>query len=91
MQPIPSGLKDGSLLADIWAMDLGGLTLSTTNPLRPPGPGLARQRYCPDGVIEAVEAVQGRFVLGVQWHPERMVQYSEAARSIFARFVDAAR
>ena len=27
--------------------------------------------FSPEGLIEAVEDIEGRFVLGVQWHPER--------------------
>jgi putative glutamine amidotransferase len=44
-----------------------------------------------DGVIEAVEnapdGVGGRFVLGVQWHPERSFDQSAASRAIFARLI----
>ncbi len=85
------GLKDGSLLADIWGDGPWRVNSFHHQSVASPGRGLRVSATAPDGVIEAVEAVQGRFVLGVQWHPERMVQYSEAARSIFARFVDAAR
>lgn len=38
-------------------------------------PGLEVVATAPDGVIEAVEAVEAdRFVLGVQWHPENLPQ-----------------
>ncbi len=37
-----------------------------------PGAGLRVCATAPDGVIEAVEAQADRFVLGVQWHPERL-------------------
>ena len=44
-----------------------------------------------DGVVEAVEigAREGkpRFLMGVQWHPERTVGTSAASRAIFARLV----
>ncbi len=36
-----------------------------------PGAGLRVAARAPDGVVEAVESEDGRFV-GVQWHPERM-------------------
>jgi putative glutamine amidotransferase len=38
-----------------------------------PGPRLAPTAWADDDLIEAVEAVDGRPLLGVQWHPERMV------------------
>jgi putative glutamine amidotransferase len=44
-----------------------------------------------DGVIEAIEGapdgVGGRFVVGVQWHPERTFDESAASRALFARFI----
>ena len=43
-----------------------------------------------DGVIEAVEQPGERFVVGVQWHPEELVEFKEA-RELFRSFVDAAR
>src|SRR5207253_1529459 len=27
--------------------------------------------FAPDGVVEAIEDTRGRFIVGVQWHPER--------------------
>ena len=56
------------------------------------GDGLRVTARCPqDGVVEAIEGVQpGHFVLGLQWHPERNVDSSEASRLIFQRFVQTA-
>jgi len=42
-------------------------------------------------LIEAVEAPDCRWVLGVQWHPERMWQSAPAHRRLFADLVRAAR
>ncbi len=44
----------------------------------------------PDGVIEAVEASEGGFTLGLQWHPERTADTDPLSQAIFRRFVDAA-
>ncbi|HEY6101715.1 MAG TPA: gamma-glutamyl-gamma-aminobutyrate hydrolase family protein [bacterium] len=44
-----------------------------------------------DGVVEAVEDPRRAFTLGVQWHPERMVDRDPAQRKLFAAFVEAAR
>jgi putative glutamine amidotransferase len=44
-----------------------------------------------DGVIEAVELEDpDRFVMAVQWHPERTFDRSPLSRAIFASFVQAA-
>jgi putative glutamine amidotransferase len=43
----------------------------------------------PDGVIEAIEAPESRFCLGVQWHPETL--HGRASHALFAGFVGACR
>lgn len=43
--------------------------------------------YSTDGLIEAIEYPNKRFILGVQWHPESMLYYDEYANKIFARFL----
>lgn len=60
------------------------------------GDGLRITAWSPeDGVIEAVEGGLGAagapFILGVQWHPERTYDASEASRALFLRFVAEAR
>lgn len=59
-----------------------------------PGDGLRiSARSAEDGVIEAVEGGQAsdgdanRFIVGVQWHPERTYDVSPASRALFGRFI----
>lgn len=60
--------------------------------LRTLGRGLREVAWAPDGVIEAVEHEDPRrFVIGVQWHPEDLVERDAAARALFTAVVDAAR
>lgn len=41
-----------------------------------------------DGVIEAIESTDHRFVLGLQWHPENMaVKGDEVSRKIYQGFI----
>ena len=40
-----------------------------------------------DGIVEAFESPAHRWVVGVQWHPERSVEVDEPARRIFGAFV----
>lgn len=48
--------------------------------------------YSPDGIVEAYENRNGgQFLMGVQWHPERMWQEDPAQLSLFHEFVGAAR
>lgn len=44
-----------------------------------------------DGLIEGVEDPSQKFVLGVQWHPEKMVSYDEDARKILSYFIERAK
>jgi putative glutamine amidotransferase len=43
-----------------------------------------------DDLIEAFELVDRRWVVGVQWHPERTNEVSPEARRIFDAFVQEA-
>jgi putative glutamine amidotransferase len=56
-----------------------------------PAPGWVVTARAPDGVIEGLEYPDARFVVGVQWHPERMIQRDPSSRRLFAAFVEAAR
>lgn len=56
-----------------------------------PAPGLRVVATAEDGVIEALEAADGRFLLSVQWHPERMARTDERQAALFSAFVEAAR
>ncbi|HEV7216884.1 MAG TPA: gamma-glutamyl-gamma-aminobutyrate hydrolase family protein [Chloroflexota bacterium] len=58
--------------------------------LRTLGEGLQPVGWAEDGTLEAVEG-PGRFVIGVQCHPEELVQSQPTWRCLFAAFVDAAR
>jgi putative glutamine amidotransferase len=55
-----------------------------------PGQGMVVGASARDGVIEAVEISSQSFVIGVQWHPERLFVEDEAAQRLFSAFVQAA-
>lgn len=44
-----------------------------------------------DGLIEAIELPANVFALGVQWHPERMIEYDKNAEKIFEKFINRTR
>ncbi len=52
------------------------------------GQGLKVTAIAPDGVIEALEMPDKRFVVSVQWHPEWLPDFA-AMRRIFRAFVEA--
>jgi putative glutamine amidotransferase len=53
-------------------------------------PGLLAVATSPDGLIEGVESADGHFVLGVQWHPEDLVEVDPRMRRLFEEFIAAA-
>ncbi len=40
-----------------------------------------------DGLIEAIESNNELFQIGVQWHPERMIDYDEKSLELFKTFI----
>jgi len=46
--------------------------------------------YSDDGLAEAIERPDRRFVMGVQWHPERLIDETKDADALFKAFVTAA-
>ena len=41
-----------------------------------------------DGVIEAIEKIDGSFVMGVQWHPEALSSKNDSMLNIFKYFIN---
>ncbi|HHU48810.1 MAG: gamma-glutamyl-gamma-aminobutyrate hydrolase family protein [Caldicoprobacterales bacterium] len=82
-------IKEGSRLHHI----LGTTKLSTNTfhhqAVRRPAPQLEIAATAPDGVIEAVECSSHPFLIGVQWHPECMLEDPYMIK-LFQAFVEAA-
>ena len=53
-------------------------------------PGLKPNAYAPDGIIEGVEGTNGQYLMGVQWHPEELVDTQPGMKRLFTSFVEAA-
>lgn len=58
--------------------------------IRDLAPGLTAVAHAPDGLIEAVEADDHPFAVGVQWHPENLVEDVPWMKSLFRGLVEAA-
>ncbi|HEV2439931.1 MAG TPA: gamma-glutamyl-gamma-aminobutyrate hydrolase family protein [bacterium] len=85
----------GSRLRDIAGADRLGVNTFHHQAIAEVAPGLVvtARAVEPDTseLIEAVEAPGCRWVLGVQWHPERMWRTGPAHRRLFVELVQAAR
>ena len=84
-------VREGSRLAAI----LGTLAVDVNSfhhqALKALGRGLTAVAWAPDGIVEGAELADAeRFVVGVQWHPEDLVDHDPAARNLFAALVRAA-
>lgn len=47
--------------------------------------------YSEDGLIEGIELPGKKFVIGVQWHPEKMMEYDENANHLWHTFMEEAK
>jgi putative glutamine amidotransferase len=47
--------------------------------------------WSPDGLVEAAEALDGRFLLAIQWHPENLARERPEHRALFVALAEAAR
>ncbi len=80
----------GSRLAGVLGGGVASVNSMHHQAIKDLAPGLAPTAYAPDGIIEAVEGTNGRYVVGVQWHPEELTDEQPAMRRLFTAFVEAA-
>ena len=78
----------GTMLHRIVGSDTMEVNSSHHQAVRDPGSALANA-HAPDGVIEGIEDPAYRFCLGLQWHPEFLIDPGDAR--VFAALVEAAR
>jgi putative glutamine amidotransferase len=84
-------LDAGSCLAQLAGATKARVNSSHHQSVLQPGNNLRVVAHAPDGVIEAVEWTgDSNWIVGVQWHPERMVAGDELARSLFRELAAAA-
>ncbi len=81
--------EEGSLLGELFGRNFA-VNSFHHQAVEMPAPGFKVTVKAPDGVIEAVEAEEGPWTVGVQWHPERMIHDYPAALNLFKRFVEEA-
>jgi putative glutamine amidotransferase len=84
-------LESGSRLAGMAGASEARVNSSHHQSIRNPGRDLRVTARTEDGVIEAVEWTgDANWVVGVQWHPERMVETDALAQALFRELVAAA-
>lgn len=87
----PIDVKDGTLLAD--CVGKGQLMVNSTHhqAVKTVGPKLVISAVAPDGVVEAIESKGHPFAVGVQWHPELLLESIPLHLGLYRAFVSRAR
>lgn len=86
----PVRMGEGSVLARLAGSEVVEVNSFHHQSVGLVGANLRSVATAPDGVIEAIEDVGERFVVGVQWHPERSFRDDTFAKALFSEFVQQA-
>jgi putative glutamine amidotransferase len=85
-------IQSGSILADVVGSTSASVNSHHHQAVDLLGRGLKPIAWAPDGIVEAVvNTTSDQFILGVQWHPEAMVESNQPSRQLFDLFVSKAR
>lgn len=84
-------IEKNTLLAGIFGSDTAKVNSFHHQAVRGPAPGFRVCALSSDGVIEGIEHIHHRFVLGVQWHPECLTEKDRKSRLLFKAFIGEAR
>jgi putative glutamine amidotransferase len=88
----PVDLKEGSLLARVIGSAMTPTNSMHHQALRRVAHDLVVVGTARDGLVEAVEARSNHpFYIGVQWHPEEMVDVDGPSRALFSAFIETAK
>ena len=83
-------VKRGSRLAHILGDAVVPVNSMHHQAIKDLAPNLAPTGLAPDGIIEGVEATDGRYLIGVQWHPEELTETQPGMARLFRTFAEAA-
>ncbi|MFY0612430.1 MAG: gamma-glutamyl-gamma-aminobutyrate hydrolase family protein [Hyphomicrobiaceae bacterium] len=57
--------------------------------IRQLSPGVRASAMSDDGIVEAIEVIDHRFAIGLQWHQERFTQPGHPGQAVFEGFINA--
>jgi putative glutamine amidotransferase len=83
-------IDDNSLLYKIMGDTVFEVNSTHHQAIKKVAPSLKTVAFSEDGVIEAVEAKEKGFCLGVQWHPEALFKKDDRWLKLFSALVEAA-
>ena len=79
-------IKKESKLYDIYKSDIIKVNSRHKSVIK--NPNLSISAISGDGYIEAIEDSNKKFFIGVEWHPESMIDYDERENKLFKYFID---
>ncbi|MCI0437247.1 MAG: gamma-glutamyl-gamma-aminobutyrate hydrolase family protein [Gemmatimonadetes bacterium] len=82
-------IAEGSLLHDAFASDEASVNSMHHQGVRALGKDLRAVAWSSDGLVEAIEADGPAWFVGVQWHPEALIETCYVTRRLLRAFVDA--
>lgn len=83
-------IDDNSLLYKILGDTVLEVNSTHHQAIKKVAPSLKTVAFSEDGVIEAIEAKDKEFCIGVQWHPEALLNKDDRWLKLFSALVDAA-
>lgn len=83
-------VKAGTRLARILRESVVPVNSMHHQAIKDLAPTLIPTAYAPDGIIEGVEAADGPYLVGVQWHPEELTESHPGMQRLFTSFVESA-
>jgi putative glutamine amidotransferase len=87
----PIKIHSGTLLRQIVQKQTVEVNTTHHQSVKKVGKGLVVNATAEDGLIEGIESMGHRFVLGVQWHPEVLARKDLCQRRIFSSFISASK
>lgn len=85
-------IEPGTRLHSVFGAESAMVNSMHHQGIRGLGEGLIASAFsADDGLLEALEVDGERFVVGVQWHPEMLIEKDEATARLFSAFIEAAR
>lgn len=84
-------IDPNSRLYEIMPVSQTGVNSMHHQAIKDLAPGLSICAYSSDGLIEAVEMPEHKFLIGVQWHPEQLYLKDPRAGRLFQSFINASK
>jgi len=83
-------IRKGTLLHDIMGKDSIDVNSYHSFHANDAGNNIISATCSDDNIIEAIEDPNLDYYLGVQWHPEKLINEDENSKLLFESFIDAA-